>query len=194
MARPVDAYVREILRLEELLRVFLHRFAPKPVDLEDLLQETYLRLLGLSTEQRAGVRSVQAFALTTARHVAVDWIRRRQVVGMDVVDNLDAVPVTGEEGGLEDLVSTHQQLMQIAEAVDSLPERCREVFTLRRVYGLSQKEIARQLRISDKTVEQHLVQGMRRCARFLADSPQSAATAVWVRRWLFKRTRKERHG
>ncbi len=195
MARTADDYVRQILQLEGVLRAFLHRFAPKPSDLDDLLQETYSRLLGLPADQRGSVRNVQAFSLTSARHVAVDWIRHKRVVSMDLVEDMDDLPFIEDAGSLDDIVSTHQQLLQVADAVATLPERCREVFTLRRVYGLSQKEIGRRLGISDQTVEQHLVQGMRRCAKLLdADVGASQAQSGWIDRWLHKRKRKEHHG
>jgi RNA polymerase sigma-70 factor (ECF subfamily) len=48
------------------------------------------------------------------------------------------------------------------------------VFTLRKVYGFSQKEIAERLQISENTVEQHLTKAARRCAQVLFESPKTA--------------------
>jgi len=59
----------------------------------------------------------------------------------------------------------------LAKAIQSLPDRCRQVFTLRKVYGCSQKEIALRLNISENTVEQHLTKAARRCAQALFDQP-----------------------
>ena len=173
MIRSDDAYVCEILRLERPLRALLHRFAPQPADLEDLLQETYSRLFRMSAEQRAAVRNIQVFALTSARNVALDWIRHRQVVPIDLVEDLGELGLVDDTAGLEEIVHTHQQLVRIAEGIGQLPERCREVFTLRRVYGLSQKEIANRLGISVGAVEQLLIRGMRRCAEYMEASPVS---------------------
>jgi len=50
-----------------------------------------------------------------------------------------------------------------------LPERCREVFTLRRIHGVSQKEIAARLGISEKTVENQSVLALRRCVEFFRE-------------------------
>ena len=57
--------------------------------------------------------------------------------------------------------------MAVAMAIASLPERCREVLTLRRIYELPQKEIAARLGISEHTVEVQVANGMRRCAHFM---------------------------
>lgn len=166
-AQRDDNYVLEILRLEGLLRAYLHRFAPKPSDRDDLLQETYAKLLSLSTEQRARIETVQRFALTTARNVAIDWMRRRRVVPIDAIGDLDELYVDHCESGIDDLVNAHQELLRVAAVVADLPERCAQVFTLRKVYGWSQREIADHFGITVSTVESHLVKAMRRCAEGL---------------------------
>ena len=56
----------------------------------------------------------------------------------------------------------------MTKAIQSLPDRCRQVFTLRKVYGLSQKEVARELGISEKTVSAQIAIGMRKCTSFVA--------------------------
>lgn len=66
-----------------------------------------------------------------------------------------------------DALSRQQELDLLAEAVRALPDRCRQVMTLRLLYGLSQKEIAAELRISEHTVKAQLAKGMRRCATYL---------------------------
>ena len=175
MPRADDRYIVEILRLEGILRAYLHRFAPKPSDLEDLLHDTYTHLLAVSAENRASIKNTQAFALAAARNVAVDLIRRKRVAPIDLVEDLDALPVSEDESGLEEIVNAHQEIARLAEAVAELPQRCAEVFTLRKVYGLSQQEIAQHFGISVSTVEQHLVKAVRRCAQFMAeDRPASS--------------------
>ena len=64
-------------------------------------------------------------------------------------------------------------MMASASGSWSMTRRCRQTFTLRKVYGYSQKEIAAQLSISEHTVEQHLSKAARRCAQVLFDSPLS---------------------
>src|SRR4029453_18151760 len=69
------------------------------------------------------------------------------------VRNVQAFVITTARNVARDWIR-HQQLMRIAGGIAQLPERAREVFTLRRVYGLSQKEIAAKLEISEGAVEQ----------------------------------------
>ena len=98
---------------------------------------------------------------------------------MDLVSDLASLDVLDERARVEEIVNAHQELNLLAEVVAELPTRCRQAFTLRRVYGLSQREIAEHLGISEATVEQLLARAVRRCADSLfarevaADRPRS---------------------
>jgi RNA polymerase sigma-70 factor (ECF subfamily) len=174
-----DRYLLEALESEAVLRAYLFRFVRNPADVDELLQETYARLLVASPADGTEVRSVRALALTIARNVALDWLRHRDVVPMELVSDLAALDVLDEKAQVEEIVNSHQELALLAEVVGELPKRHRQVFTLRRVYGLSQREIAQHLGISETTVEQLLARAVRRCAAALfarevaADHPRS---------------------
>ena len=60
---------------------------------------------------------------------------------------------------------TPDDLALVARLFTALPSQCRQVFTLRKVYGYSQKEIATRLSIPESTVEKHLTQAACHCAQ-----------------------------
>jgi RNA polymerase sigma-70 factor (ECF subfamily) len=126
------------------------------------------------------VQSVRAFALGVARHLALNWMRRQRIVPMDSIGDLEDLGSLDEGEQVERIVSTEQEITLLMEAVQGLPEKCRQVFTLRKVYGFSQKEIAVRMGISENTVEQHLTKAGRRCAQFLFEhsSPREARSSV----------------
>lgn len=179
MAEPGEKYLREALESEGLLRAYLFRIVRNMADVDELLQETYARLLVAPSAEREEVRSVRALILTIARNVAVDWLRHRDVVPMSLMSDLAALDVLDENARVEEIVNAHQELALLAECVAELPERCRQAFTLRRVYGLTQAEIAERLGITEGTVEQLVARAVRRCAEHLfareteADRPDS---------------------
>jgi RNA polymerase sigma factor (sigma-70 family) len=112
----------------------------------------------------------------------LSWLRHRQVVPIELVADLESLELLDERGQVEEIVNSHQELALLTAAMASLPTRCRQVFTLRKVYGLSQKEIAAELDISENTVEQHLAKGMRLCSAALANSPMAERRAPWLER------------
>lgn len=147
------------------LRAYLRRAFPWLDDVEDLVQESLARLWRAG--QAGHVRSGKAFLFATARHAALDLGRHRQVVPMDSVGDMARLSVIDEEPGVTEEVSRREELELLADAIRALPDRCRQVLTLRKIYGLPQKDIAARLGISVHTVEVQTANGMRRCAEFL---------------------------
>jgi RNA polymerase sigma-70 factor (ECF subfamily) len=112
--------------------------------------------------------AVKPLLFTTARHLALDQLRRRQIVPMEALVDFEGDTLVDHEPGIAETVSRRQELALLAEAIQTLPDRCRQILTLRKIYGLPQKEIARQLGIAEHTVEAQVGVGVRRCAEYLA--------------------------
>ena len=79
----------------------------------------------------------------------------------------EALAVLDEGGGIPETIAHNQELELLTEAIQSLPDRCRQIFTLRKVYGMSQPEIARQLGLSENTVSAQLTLGVKKCMAFM---------------------------
>jgi RNA polymerase sigma factor (sigma-70 family) len=180
-------WFRRFLRHEPELRTYLRRFLTEPADIADVVQDSYARLLQLSDSQRTRIHSPRAFMFTTAHNVAVDRLRRRPVVSLDAMAELDASIVlqeTGYERTLDDELSTRQELERLERVLAALPKRCGEVLRLRKVFGFSQAEIAAELGITEHTVEKQLARALRLCADLMAtDLPQSGGGALPRGKW-----------
>lgn len=159
-----DWFVREILVHEEALTGYLRRCWPHRDELHDLRQEVYCRVYEAAA--RAVPTQPKAFLFATARHLLTDRLRRSRVVSIEAVGDLEAMNVLIDEVSPERWCGGRQVLKRLAEAFDRLPDRCREVVWLRRVGELPQKDVARHLGISEKTVEKHLAKGMRLLAAY----------------------------
>ena len=150
------------------LRAWLRARFPALGDIDDIVQETYARVLQLRARDPLREHAVKPLLFTTARNLALDLLRRRQIVPMDALPSDDELACVDDAPGVSEAVSRRQELALLAEAIQALPERCRQILTLRKIYGLPQREIARQLGISEHTVEAQVGIGVRRCAEFLA--------------------------
>jgi RNA polymerase sigma factor (sigma-70 family) len=155
---------KEILVHERALRGYLSRFFKNTSDIEDVVQETYARLLSLNDSASAAVRNWHAFLFTTARNVALDRIRRSRVVSLDALAEMGSADVLDQTPSVDDALNARQELALLLATIASLPDRCRETLTLRKLYGLSQREIAQRLAITESTVEKHVAYGVRLCA------------------------------
>lgn len=148
------------------LRAWLARKFPSELDPDDVLQEAYVRTW--QAWERGEVRSAKAFLFATARNLALDRARRRRVVPIEPLVKEEALSVLEEGVDVPEAVARNQEFSLLSEAIQSLPERCRQIFLWRKVHGLSQKEIARRLGISEHTVSAQLTVGLHKCTAFFA--------------------------
>ena len=154
----------EVLPHEPALRAYLRARFPSLHDLDDIIQETYSRLF---REKQAGnIRHTRSFMFTAARNLAFDVFRRKRDIAQDAVTHFVENGVIEESPDAAEIVSQQQELDLLAEAVRTLPDRCRQVIMLRYLKGCSYKEIAALLGISTETVKTHMAKGMRRCAEY----------------------------
>lgn len=157
-------FTREILVHEGALMRYLLRTWYQRDEVQDLRQEVYIRVYEAAAKSRPAMP--KSFMFTTARHLMTDRLRRARVVSIDAVGDLDALNVLVDEISPERRLSARQELKQLADAFDRLPDRCREVMWLRRVEELPQKEVALRMGIGEKTVEKQIAKGMRLIADY----------------------------
>lgn len=149
---------------ESSLRAYLRAVFPSLPDLDDLVQETYLRLI--RAQESGRVNYAKAFLFTTARNAAIDFFRRRKIVSFEAVGDFHRWSIVDERPDAGEALNQQQELALLAEAIKTLPDRCRQTVTLRVIYGLSAREIALQLGISECTAKAQLAKGIRRCAGY----------------------------
>ncbi len=150
---------------EAMLRAWLLSRYPSGVDIDDVIQEAYLKVL--KARKKDPVNAPKAFLFATARNIALNAIRFAKVRGEDIVTNIDDCDILDERAGVHETVARNQELEVLTKAIQSLPDRCRRIFTLRKVYGMSQREIAKKLNISARTVNAQISIGVNKCADYV---------------------------
>lgn len=158
-------FAKEVQPHEPKLRAWLHACFPMLTDIDDLVQESYVRLLRAHEGGRVGNAKTYLFA--TARNAALDIFRRRRVIALERVEEIERLSVLDEAPGVAETLNHDQELALLAEAVESLPERCRQVLVLQKLHRLSYKEIAARLGISERTVNAQIAKGVLRCRDFM---------------------------
>lgn len=125
----------------------------------DVAQDTWVRLR--VKDHLPPVSSPRTYFIQTARHVAIDRLRRESwKIGTEVPVPPD-LPADLPEPPL--LLDRQQRLARLERAITTLPPRCREVFLLHKFDGLTQREIALKLGISRSMVEKHITRALAHC-------------------------------
>ncbi len=166
---------------EPAVRAYLTFQYPWLRDQDDVLQESYVRVL--RAQKTRAIKDTRAFLFSTARNAAIDLFRRRSRYEHVELTGCNQLPVLEEVPGIGEVLDHNQRQETLADAIQDLPDRCREVVRLRFQENLSYKEIALRLGVSIDTVKVQLGRGIRRCAKFFAsrnllgrcDHPREAA-------------------
>ncbi|MEO6874674.1 MAG: RNA polymerase sigma factor [Opitutaceae bacterium] len=158
-------FKEEVYPHEYSLRLYLRGRFPDVRDVDDVVQETFLRTWTAGTTQ--SIRSVKGFLFTVARRLALDLIRTERRSPICAVSDLREVLTVSTEPNAADATTMAQEAELLVDAIESLPRRCREIFLLRKIEGISQREIATRLGLSEQTVQVQSARGMRRCEIYI---------------------------
>ncbi|MCA1935822.1 MAG: RNA polymerase sigma factor [Asticcacaulis sp.] len=147
-----------ILPHEPGMRQWLSRAGLSPSERDDLVQEVYYRLLRQTSY--AHITDPRAYLYRMARNLMLEQIRKNRVVSITTVQNLDELGRADLSPTPEQAVSARRELSRVMAFIESLPARCKAVFELRKVHGLSQAETAARLGLSENVVEKETARGL----------------------------------
>ena len=164
--QPDPSFYEEIKSHEGQLKAYLMKRFPTLTDVDDVVQESFARLI--KAHDQGQVKEPKALLFTIARNTVYDLFRRKKVVQFESLTQNPCSSVLDSETDVDESVSIREEINLLVRGVETLPARCRQVMTLRMVYGFSQKEIAEELGIAPNTVKAQLAKGMRRMAAYLA--------------------------
>jgi RNA polymerase sigma-70 factor (ECF subfamily) len=169
-----------------LLKIFLRRFLSVQQDIEDVVQEAFLR--AYQSEKKKNIEQPKAFLFRIAKNLALTKLTRKSRQITDYIEESDPSVVIQSELTVENEVQALQTLGIYCEAIATLPEKCRHVYLMRKVHGLSHKEIAERLDLTVSSTEKYLHKGVMHCRAYLRerqqDHPVSRPTGtdhVWNR-------------
>ncbi len=148
-----------VLPHEPALRAWLKHRRIAGLDIDDIVQETYAKFVSLASVD--AIYDPKSYAFQIAHSIIVSHLRRLRIVSIRSVVDIELLSVAAPEPSAERQLEDRDELKELATALADLPEKCRETFLLRRVEGLSQRETAQALGISEKTVEKRMARGIR---------------------------------
>jgi RNA polymerase sigma factor (sigma-70 family) len=158
-------FEEEVQPHEPALRAYLRRNFPDVTDLDDLVQESYARLL--EARRKEAIANAKGYLFSIARNAAISLLRRPKVFSDQPVSDRAVQSVAEEGRDVARLVCTRQEVAVLLDAIDTLPSRCREIFIMTKLKGLSHQEAADRLGLSIQTVHVQVARGFQKCTEFL---------------------------
>ena len=163
MSTILEAYLEN----EMALKRFLRRFIKSREGADDLAQEAFLRAFAAESERK--IDAPKAFLFKVARNLALNELAKLSSAATEPLGDFDGLEVLEDssQAAVDDAVDGRERIRMLARAIAALPPQCAKVFILRKMQGLSQKEIAARLNISVRTVENHVALGLVRCKAYM---------------------------
>jgi RNA polymerase sigma-70 factor (ECF subfamily) len=155
-----------------VLRGFFVRRGAKD-EAEDLVQETYLRLLRAHDCRGDAIANPEAYLFTVALNLAREQAVRRRWSLLPIEELENITTLLADEESVEDAAERAQRRQRLQVLLRTLPERTRAVLVMQYRDGLSYKQIAERMGVSPHMVKKHVVRGLSVCRRALADTAEA---------------------
>ena len=156
----------DIIAFEEIYNRYwleLYRSAYKRIRERESSQEivqNFFTTLWLNRNQLKIHSSLQGYMFTSIKYLVLNY-KRAEAVKNTYNESMLVIQHNAYENSTENYIN-YKELKETVDAfVNQLPIKCRSVFELSRNHHKTNREIAQQLQISEKTVENHLTKAIR---------------------------------
>jgi RNA polymerase sigma-70 factor (ECF subfamily) len=148
-------------QLALLRRRLLQRGRSSRTDIDELIQEGFLRLCLYQQAQKAPVRDPVGFLVDVVEKVHIDRLRRaaltRRIFSDQPIEEVDYVDTASSP---EQNAEAQELIERIESTLAAANPRTREAFLLHRFGGMSYAEIAKQIGISTQAVTNHIAKAL----------------------------------
>ncbi|WP_255417315.1 RNA polymerase sigma-70 factor [Proteiniphilum sp. X52] len=169
-ARFEEAYVSYYARMKRFARQYLIREEDAENIVQDIFSELWEKRLDFTS-----LVNLNGFLFMMLKNRCVDFLRRKTFEQL-AVDEIQSEYTRTLKLKFDSLEALDNKLLNendidtiISNAIDSLPERCREIFVMNKIEGKKQKVIARELNISIHTVESQMAIAYKKLKEALKD-------------------------
>lgn len=158
---------REIMPHERAVRSWIARRWGNVVEPDDVIQEAYCRISRLASVDY--IENPIGYFRRTAQAVVTDHLRRIGIINFVSLTEIEWMNVKDAEPLVDRMVVADQELKRVTALLSELSDTCREAIRLRRVEGVSQREAARRLGVSEDVIRNHLVRGVKKILQAMAE-------------------------
>lgn len=164
----ISAWIaKEIVPHERSVRNWLSRRWHHVVDVEDVIQETYCRVANLASVDH--IENARSYFFRAAHTVVTDLMRRAGIINFHSMTQIDWSNVIDSEPLADRVLEASQELERVNRLLSLLPDTHRRAIELRRIEGLSRRETAERLGVSEDALKKHIERGMHRVIKAMAE-------------------------
>jgi RNA polymerase sigma factor (sigma-70 family) len=166
---------KEVIPHEAAVRAWLLRSRVSHEDVDELIQESYSRLAALDSVEH--IARADAYFFSIARNLLVRRLKRARIVAIDTIAEIDAY-VEDLKPSPEREAAGRLDYQRLLGMIAVLPDRCRRMVEMRKIEGLSQREIATALGVTESVVENQVHFGVKAVLRAWRIEEDAAAVRL----------------
>ena len=136
------------------IRKYVGRFVDKD-DIEDIVQETFVKSYEADLKQE--IKYARSYMFKTAKNLAINHSAKWDQKYNDSIEDFGESSVLLSSRNFEKEFESKERFLLFCKAIDQLSESVKKCFILKKVYGLTQKEIAQYMSLSESTIENILL-------------------------------------
>lgn len=164
-----DEYVKTLYnKYHRNLLQYLRRILPDVQEADEILQETYIRLLQQESLDKFEANA-RAYLFTVATNLVRDSLRKRSRQHQQNHISFNESQVEDNSPSVDEMASWEETFTALKQVLLSLPPLTREIFILHRFEQMTYPEISQALRIHTRTVERHMHNAIKRMQHVLGD-------------------------
>lgn len=177
--REVDVWFRdEVTPHEGLFFTVAERLLRNREAARDLVHDAYATVI--KGEQWRTVLNPKAYIAQIVSNLAKDQLRRNKVIAIEQYADIEPLGFTDDMPDAHQVMQSREDLRLVFEAVEILPVRSRQVFTMRRLEDIPPRKIAQALGLTIGSVEQHLIRAMVDIHKYLEKNRKAVQLKVWL--------------
>jgi len=147
---------------------FAYSYISNKQDAEEIIQDVFVKIWKTNTIHT----NFNGFIYKVTRNACLDYLRKKKLT-LNIENNFQQIEASINYNALADdsasKIIENELEDAILNAVEYLPEKCKNVFVKSRIEGLSHKEISKELNISTKTIENQITKALKQMRLRLSD-------------------------
>lgn len=147
---------------------------------EEIVSDVYLKIWNNRLELE-NINNLKSYLFISVKNGCLSHLRKtknEKVISFDEFSDFCFLPVEGPESDIID----KETLSLVYKAIEKLPPKCKLAFTLAKINGLKYKEIAEVMNISEKTVNNHLVNAVKKISGLLGVNKKNTKNKAHIKR------------
>jgi len=147
----IEAFHYFFITYHPKMKAFLNHFVCSETIAEDLLQDVFEKIW-INREYASNLKSFNAYIYRMTKNMAINYLEHKMIE-----DNfISSYPVFLPEITIEEEIDANELELIIQMTIEKMPNQRRKIFTMSRIEGFKNLEIAEKLNLSKRTVETHL--------------------------------------